>query len=62
MEKIFELSRKLRLAIFVIAIIAIVISNNSDAFYPPDCVPHLELPDPVTPGDEYEDEDGVRIS
>jgi hypothetical protein len=45
MEKMFELARKFRLAVMVIGIGAIIISNSASAFWPPDWVPHPIVPD-----------------
>lgn len=50
MEKIFEIARKFRLILFMVAIVAVVIANNADAFWPADWVPtgpHLPEPKPL---------------
>jgi len=54
MEKMFEMARKFRLFIFIITIGAISAVNISDAFWPPDLIPHgPELPEPTKYPDDH---------
>jgi len=58
MEKIFEIARKFRVILFVITIVAFVVLGLSkcQAFWPPDMVPHIDLPElPTKPENPYDD-------
>lgn len=48
MEKIFEIARKFKLAIFIIAVVAVSSVSVVDAFWSPDLIPHPPvLPVPI---------------
>lgn len=56
MEKIFELARKFRLALFIITVaaFAIVATAKCNAFWPPDMVPHgPHFPEPEKHPDDH---------
>lgn len=58
MESIFEMARNFRLVLFVIAVV--VICAKASAFWPPDLVPHVEIPE--LPGQPERDDDGCTDS